>query len=62
MSFEKSQLDDIYQLKEEEKFTEASQVPLRWFSPFDKEKINIINLDNNNEHHFMRLSLKTQKQ
>ena len=58
MSFEKSQLDDIYQLKEEEKFTEASQVPLRWFSPFDKEKINIINLDNNNEHHFMRLSLK----
>lgn len=58
MNDKKTTLEDIYQLKEEEKYVEASKVPLTWFSPFDEDKFNIINTDFKNEHHFMRLSLK----
>lgn len=56
MKYSKAQLDEVFNIKEEEKWEEASKVPLEWFSPFDKDKFNIINTEFKNEKHFLRFS------
>ena len=54
MKYSKALLDEIYTVREDEKVTEASKVPLEWLSVFDNTKFNIINTEF--KDHFMRFS------
>lgn len=56
MKYEKALLDEIYTPKGGEVFVEASNVPLEWFSPFDKSRFNIINTEFKDDNHFLRFS------
>lgn len=58
MKYDKALLNDIYSLRDDEKYMEASKVPLSWFNPFDKDKFNIINTEFKNDGHFYRFSPK----